>query len=346
MRAWIAGSFWAVVLCTSVGVAIAFATLTSIWMVLNSATKRVFAKWVAIIVIISILMSVVFIAPIHFYHRTAYHQILSGATAVADAGSRTMLWLWAWRVFKFHMMPVVAAMGALVLIFPVAFRYSQLARWLQVFASSGGSLLIVLLLTPGKATYILFVAPFLCAAVPAILFHFSEKGFPIAPLRIATGVCLIGLSIGVVPLFRSIVSRLACPFGQRFVENAARLRASIPPGSTVITQEYWSSFALDHHVLDPEFAGNEAIKEANYIVLPAGRVLRPEWQGTLRRDFVLVYDNRPFAIPTLFGFQILRDPPGWGAALWRRRSAIADMPFSNVASLKTVAGSNQRLSSQ
>jgi hypothetical protein len=91
---------------------------------------------------------------------------------------------------------------------------------------------------------------------------------------------------------------LGLPAEQRYAHNEAIVRKIIPPGSSVISSDFWWGLANDHRVYDIGF-GYPPPKEVDYCILTQNdtgipgrtQTFRPYIAGYVQNHFVVVRDD-------------------------------------------------------
>jgi len=216
---------------------------------------------------------------------------------------------------------LVTLAGALTGLFAAE---SRPARRIAVWGGVGAFLIVWATVCPAKGYYLVYTAPWLCAATVSEVARrrVERRGLPFIPV---TGwLCAVVVAWGIFAE-RTLV-QILLPSGQRFEENEALLRRSIPAGSTVLGYEFWSSLAGDHRYFSMQHS-TVSVKSVDYVVLTgngSGVAGMPKVPANVKpqlSEFRLVHDglNRePFH---LFGLRLSRSAPGYGFQLLRRVTA-------------------------
>lgn len=190
----------------------------------------------------------------------------------------------------------------------------------QRFAGSAAAVLLVILFVPAKYYYLWFVGPLLIAAACATV---AEGRVPRVAVAMATVLYLFAM---LQPLRRFAIAATLPP-EQRLAPNVAIIRRIIPPGSTVLAGEFWSSIANDVRYRslvhgDPDY---DAIDYVIQIGNGSGTPGRPQGltaaqEAAIASRFVVVHDNLNRDVPRLFGIPLSRSAWGFGTRILRKRT--------------------------
>ncbi len=279
----------------------------------------------AITALIAIVVLAVCVAPILLNHPLAYRQLASTSssqTVIGNANSggyhssgKSFLRLWIEALWYGYDKAFLIA-GCLI--------FSLLCRLLDKnpegavyfrFVCVVFSLLLLLVLMPGKYTYLWFPGVWLLIACVALGWGKSQSLLPARrrPL-LALGV-LIWL-IASMPYVRAKAILWTLPADQSLTFNVNRVRDDVPIGAGVLTTEYWWALAGRNAVYDTLFS-NPGPDSFDYVALTGNGSGRPGAPITLGVSIAESHwrntdDHLRSKPPSLFGFRLSRSAYGFG----------------------------------
>lgn len=201
----------------------------------------------------------------------------------------------SWRYGRAHYLACCAALviGATHAVY--ALRGSSWKSWIELWLPPIAALGALLVFLPVKYYYVWIVGPSLFAAAVCAM--------AILPWRIAAKGAVIAVAMlfwcaaGSRFAFMSLV-RAGLPPDQRMAENVAVIQRLIPPGSGVMTYDFWpaladSSYRIYSTEADPPWSA------VDYIVLTGNgsgspgqpQMLRPEQLPYMAAHFSPIYDH-------------------------------------------------------
>jgi len=277
-----------------------------------------------IMALIALAVLALCIAPILMTHPLAYRQVILigvGQTVAGNASApyystRNAGFLHSYSYSWVDALQILLVFGCLIFGLwcwrldnnPESIVYSR-------FVAAAFSLLLLVVLMPGKFTYLWFLGSWLLIACVALGWRISRSVPPSRwrpPLAFAV---LVWLLVS-MPYFRLKEILWTLPTDQSLTVNTKRVRDEVPVNAGVLTNEYWWALADRNSVYDTMFS-NPGADAFDYVVLSAngsGRTAVPllplvplgesKWQNT--------DDRLPSKPPRLFGLRFSRGSYGFG----------------------------------
>ena len=216
------------------------------------------------------------------YGRSHYLSA-SAALVIAAAHALHALRSRSWKPWMALWLPPLAALGALLIFLPVKYYYIWIVGP-SLFAAAACALAMLPWRTSARTAIAVIAILFWCAA--------------------ASRFALMSLV------------RATFPPGQKMNENVALIHRMIPPGSGVMTYDFWPALAESPYRTYSTEA-NPRWSDVDYIVLTGNgsgtpgqpQALRPEQLGYVQQHYTAIYDNlnrKPFRIGPL------RTNSAWG----------------------------------
>jgi hypothetical protein len=264
------------------------------------------------------------IAPVLIAHPGAYRQYLAHAADHVGRGNFLEGLFTHWENEQFHRSVTLACL--LVAAASLVCRGGDLswARWRRLWLGPLLGLGFLAAFLPDKIYYTWFFGPWMIVGAVVTWRGAVSRLHPAAVRGVALGV--LGLSaIAVGPFAKNLVMMGTLPRSQTLDFNARLIRELIPPGSTVLTDDYWWVLADDCRVYDLYFARPDP-EAVDYIILTGNgsgdsEVVR-EVPSNLaeygRRHFRPVQNNINTKSLSLFGRTIPNTAFGFGAVVLAR----------------------------
>lgn len=126
--------------------------------------------------------------------------------------------------------------------------------------------------------------------------------------------------------------RIALPAEQRLAFNARKIRDLIPKGAGVLTLAGWWALGSDRAVYDPSMSNLQDLDRIEYFVTDSngtgepGVWFRPRnrrYDAMVREHFEVISDTLPRTPIRVFGFRVTNSAYGFGSVVLRRVSAQA-----------------------
>ncbi len=267
------------------------------------------------------------LAPVLLAVPEAYRQAL-GQSVLRERLSGFTLRLGDWR----GSLPLLACIALLLTLGGVAGRARLLTwrAWASLFLVPGLALAALVVLLPGKHTYLWMWGPWLCVAALECVWRAwsaSRQRLAVALALATCAACALATAPG---LHRTLVL-VSLPAEQRLDPATARVRASIPAGSRVLVDELWWSLADAYQVRDAAWWRPTNPAEVDWVVLSANgtgapgraRRLPPALEAHVAEHFDVVRDDLNPRRASLFGLPLSRSGYGFGVRVLRRRGSPA-----------------------
>jgi hypothetical protein len=205
------------------------------------------------------------IAPVLIAHPDAYRQYLAHASTHVGRGNFLLSLFTHWENEQFHRSVLLACL--LVAGVSLLARGSDLSwvRWRRLWLGPLLGLAFLAVFLPDKVYYTWFLGPWMIVAAVVVWRSSANRLHPIVIRGVALAV-LGFYAIAVAPFCKNLLTMCTLPKAQRLACNARRVRELIPPGSTVLTDDYWWVLADDCRVYDLYF-GRPDPETIDYIIL-------------------------------------------------------------------------------
>ena len=279
-----------------------------------------------IVALIALAVLAVCLAPILVPHPLAYRQLIRVGVGQTVAGNASTPYHSARRgTFVQNWIDALQ-----VLLIASSLIFALWCWWLDHqresasysrFVAAVCSLLLVIILMPGKCTYFWFLQSWLLIACVALGWRISQFVPPSRwrpPLAFAVLVWLLAA----MPYFRLKEILWSLPADQSLTINTKRVRDEVPANAGVLTTEYWWALAGRNPVYDTIFS-NPGADAFDYIALSgntSGKIGVPlaplvplgdsKWQNT--------DDHLRSVPPTFFGFRFSRSAYGFGPYILKK----------------------------
>lgn len=235
------------------------------------------------------------VAPILSSHPQALRQYVSHAGWHLSSGTFLDRTLRAWQFGK----PYLAFTGACLVMALVSIGRDRLGwpLWIKLWLGPIAGIVLVAIFLPGKFFYLWFVGPWMLAGSVLTVHRLGPRWGPVQQ-RVIPLTLMIGYALAAVPFLKNLLVMLTLPANQSLAHNAAVIRDLIPPGSTVLTDDYWWVLGDDCRVRDPYFS-HPRPEELDYILLGGDgsgdansvRAFPPYLADHVREHFVVVSDT-------------------------------------------------------
>lgn len=269
------------------------------------------------------------VAPVLLPHPAAYRQYLAHAADHVGRGSFLESLFTHWENEQFHRS---VTLGCLLLAGAGLLARGPELSWLRWWLGPALGLVFLAVCLPDKIYYTWFLGPWMVAAAAATARAAAGRLHP----ALARGVALVVLAlyaVAIAPFGKGLFAMATLPAAQRLAPNAQAVRALIPPGSTVLTDDYWWILAEDCRVYDLYF-GRPAPAAIDFIILTGNGSGDPETvrqvpaylAGDLASHFRPVLNTVNTRPVSVLGRPIPNTAFGFGALVLRRADETADGP--------------------
>ena len=186
------------------------------------------------------------------------------------------------------------------------------------FASAVIGTALLLIATPAKYYYFWVLGPLILARAAAFLPRPS----------VVMGIAAVLYAASVAGPLRMLLIMSALTSDQRLAPNVAAIERTIPPGSIVLANEFWSSIGNRVQYRSLVHAAEGGIRSADYVVLTANgsgspgvaQSLTPLQEEELRNRFVPVINRLNARRSALFGIPVSKSAWGFGVLVLKNRS--------------------------
>ena len=322
----LAGILYGLCAATSIGFAIifGFCIATAGW--LSSGSVWGGLKKLIFVAIVAFLTFACVVAPFLANRPDAIQQFMQSLQGRANEGTtdlseglRNLMRGWVTLV------PICGLISSAVLLAWTTrrlFSRNCLGWWLGPLLA----LIFVILVPPGKETYIWAVGPLLIVGVGRFLaMPISNKSRMVSVLVV--GLLGTGLLAGSARFVMSAVLLATLPRDQLLPYNVALIQSIVPKGSVVLAAEHWIGLGNHARVIDICWAHPKNAARVEYIVLTSnGRGEPGRMQGGALlnslslSNFTPVHNNLPKSSFTLLGVRVTRSAYGFGTMVWKRIS--------------------------
>jgi len=333
---WQAGLLLGLSAATSPAAAATLAAVAT-GLVSGESTLSIRQRSMAILTMALVSASVLLAAflPLLNIDAAAWRQILIHGEANLSGGKIWEAWVINFWFGRFFIAATAGAVLTPLLLLPAVRRAALQPLWSRWFLAPLFAFLLFAFLTAGKFSNVWFAGPWLIAASVAMLSQLWRGGTARWRLAVPALVLLGGCAYGAQFWLKERLAVASLPAEQHYDAAARRLLEVVPPGATVLTSEHWVTFLGRNPVIEVNFSVlNESWTKADYIVVtgngsgtPGSPLwILPEIGAYAARNFVLIDDQLPRDPLRLAGFRMTKSAFGWGAAVYRRKTADEKRP--------------------
>jgi len=328
----VSGVLVGLMLCTSVGVFVAFMpVLAALWLRRSVKIPEIapaaaaFGLGVGFTVVLCLM-------PLFLSHPNFYQQFLQHSQAVVlseSAWSRLLgEFSLAWKFAQPRLFILFATVPALCLGIVTFWRAGRIGETIAVFVAPlvGFGLLMFVRPVP---TYMWFLEPWFLLAAAVVIAYLWRQGLL---QLVVTGWVVVWLALASIWPVKDYIVRMALPAEQRLAPNAQKLRDLIPTGAGVLTLEGWWALGSDRAVYDPQFSDLQDLDRIEYFVAGGNgtgepgvwfRPSNPRYDAMVREHFEVISDSLPRTPIRVFGFKVTNSAYGFGSVVLRRVPAQA-----------------------
>ncbi len=263
------------------------------------------------------------IAPVLLATPEAYRQAFGQAVLAERLGGFTLRlidWRAAWPQVAFVVALLALGLGAR------ATRVLPLRAWARTWLVAALALSAVVVLLPGKHTYLWMWGPWLLIAALECVWRAWCAGRRGLAATLSFVLLAAGALAALPGLHRALLIA-TLPADQTLDASAARLRALIPHGSVVLVDELWWSLAADYEVKDAAWWRPVDPSRASWVVLSGNgtgapgraRTLPSHLAADVDAHFEVVRDDLNPRPASLLGLRLSRSGYGFGVRVLRRR---------------------------
>jgi hypothetical protein len=324
----ISGVLAGLILCTSVGVFLAFMPmLAALWLRRIQKVPEIAPSAAAFGLGIG-FTAVLCLVPFFLSHPNFYRQFLQvsqaafAATRLSGGGSP------AWSVAPHRLFILFATVPTLCLGIVTFWRAGRIGETLALFVAPLVGFGFVMFVRP-LYTYMWFLEPWFLLTTVVVIAYLRKQRF----LRlVVTGWVAVWLAVASIWPMKDYIVRIALPAEQRLGPNARKLGDLIPTGAGVLTLNGWWALGSNRAVYDPMFSDLQDLDRIDYFVTDGNgtgkpgvwfRPSNPRYDAMVRERFEVISDTLPKTPVRVFGFKITNSAYGFGSVVLRRVPAQA-----------------------
>jgi hypothetical protein len=328
----VSGLLAGLMLCTSVGVFLAFMpVLAALWLRRVEKIPKIAPSAAAFGLGVG-FTAVLCLMPFFLSHPNFYQQFLQHSQGIVISKSA-----WnrlsggfslAWEVARYRLFILLATVPPLCLGIVTFWRAGRIGETIALFVAPLVGFALLMFVRPGH-TYMWFLEPwFLLTAVVVIAYLRRQRLLRL----VVTGWLAVWLAVASIWPVKDYIVRIALPAEQRLAPNAQKLRDLIPTGAGVLTLGGWWALGSDRAVYDPMFSDLQDLDRIEYFVTDGNgtgepgvwfRPSNPRYDAMVREHFEVISDTLPRTPIRVFGFRVTNSAYGFGSVVLRRVPAQA-----------------------
>jgi hypothetical protein len=329
-RYFISGALVGLMLCTSVGVLLAFMPLlAALWLrrgqKMREMATSVAATGLGVGVTVALCLTPLFLAHPDFYQQFLVHtsKVVLGSSPWNRLAEGLSL---AWQVAPQRLFILFATVPVLCLGIVTFWRAGRVGETLTFFVAPLVGFGLLICVRP-EYTYFWFLEPwFLIGAVVVTAHLWRQRRFRLA----VTGWLVAWLAVASVWPVQAYIVRIALAPEQRLAPNAQKLRDLIPTGAGVLTLGGWWALGSDRTVYDPMFSDLQDLTRIEYFVTDGNGTGKPgvwfppnnpRYDAMVREHFEIISETLPSGPIRVFGFKVSHSGYGFGTVVMRRTPA-------------------------
>jgi hypothetical protein len=328
----VSGVLAGLMLCTSVGVFLAFMPLlAALWLRWVEKIPEIAPSAAAFGLGVG-FAAVVCLMPFFLSHPGFYWQYLQVSQHVVLS---TSAWgrlsanvSLAWEVAPHRLFILFATVPTLCLGIVMFWQAGRIGETIALFVAPLVGFGLVMFARPAH-TYMWFLEPWFLLAALVVIAYLRRQTL----LRlVVTGWLAVWLAVASIWPVKDYIVRITLPAEQRLALNARKLRDLIPKGAGVLTLAGWWALGSDRAVYDPSMSNLQDLDRIKYFVTDSNgsgkpgvwfRPSNPRYDAMVREHFEVISDTLPRTPIRVFGFRVTNSAYGFGSVVLRRVSAQA-----------------------
>jgi hypothetical protein len=327
----ISGALAGLMLCTSLGVSLAFMPLLAAsWLLRVDDVRENASSLVATALgaglVAALCLMPLYLADPHFYRQffQFFHHLQSEIQ-----GGFALMFSHAWQVSRQSVFLLLATLPVFCLGMIARWRTGRIRETLALFVAPLVGFGLVSFARK-SVTYWWFLQPWflLMAVVVAADFWWIRR----SRLMATTVVGWLATWVAVASAWpaKNYLVRTTLAPEQKLAINAQELRALIPTGAGVMTANGWWALGSDRTVYDPRYSDIKDLSCIEYFVTDSNGTGQPgvwrrppneRYDTMVREDFEVVLDTLPRLPVKVLGLRITNSAYGFGMMVLRRRPA-------------------------
>jgi hypothetical protein len=331
--AFISGALAGLMLCTSLGVFLAFMPpLAASWLLrVDDARENAPSLAAAALgagLVVALCLTPLYLAHPHFYRQ--FLQFFHHLQSEIRNGFVPML-SHAWQVSRQSVFLLFATLPVFCLGMIARWRTGRIRETLALFVAPLVGFGLVSFARE-SVTYWWFLQPWflLMAVVVAADFWWIRRSRLMATM--VAGWLAVWVTVASAWPAKNYLVRMTLAPEQKLATNVQKLRAMIPRGAGVMTANGWWALGNDRAVYDPRYSDVGDLSRIDYFVtdsngtgqpsiwVPASN---PRYQAMVRENFEVISDALPRASLQILGLRITNSAYGHGTIILRRKPAQA-----------------------
>jgi hypothetical protein len=328
----VSGVLAGLMLCTSVGVFLAFMPLlVALWLRRVQKILEIVPSAAAFGLGVG-FTAVLCLIPLFLSHPNFYRQFLQHSQVVVlsiSAWSRFLAGVsLAWEVAPYRLFILFATVPALCLGMVTFWHAGRVRETIALFVAPLVGFGLLMFVRPAH-TYMWFLEPWFLLVALVVAAYLRRQRL----LRLVVTGWLTGwLAVASIWPVKDYIVRVALPVEQRLAPDARKLRDLIPTGAGVLTLRGWWALGSDRAVYDPAFSDLQDLDRIEYFVTDSNgtgepgvwfRPFNPRYDTMVREHFEVISDSLPRTPIRVFGLRVTNSAYGFGSLLLRRVPAPA-----------------------
>lgn len=277
---------------------------------------------------LALAVATIALLPILIPHPEAWRQYSAHAQGHFWQRRYGQAFAKSWGCGKPYLAIVAGSFLVAALSWPAAVNGGRRRHWLMLWLGPLLGFVFLGVFLPDKYLYTWMLGPWMIVASLA-LFPCVLRWWPPMAVRIVVAVLGSLYALGASPCLQNVLIMALLPESQTLAHNARLVEAMVPPGSRVVTDDYWWVLANRCRVFDPYFS-RKTISEIDYVILagdgsgdPQLRCALPPSLAAAARNLHCVLDNiggRPLRV---LGRRLPNTGYGFGVAVLRHERSVA-----------------------
>jgi hypothetical protein len=332
--AFISGMLAGLLVCTSLGVFLAFIPLlTALWLLRVTDVREVTTALAATILggafAVVLCLTPLFVVDPHVYRQLLQHLdyvVLNESFVIAANLDRIAQKLsTTWQVSRQQVFILFATLPVLCLGIIRFWRGKRIREMLGFFVAPLVGFSVVFFLR-GWWAYWWFLQPwFFLIAIVVVADFWCSRGLRLLATAVVAWLAMWLAIAGLWPA-KNYLARITLAPEQRLSYNIKKLRELIPIGATVLTVNGWWALGNDRLVYD-DGSDIEDLSRIQYFVTDGNSIGQPgvwwpphnpRYRAMVRENFEVISDTLPRTPLRIFGLRITNSAYGFGTIVLRR----------------------------
>jgi hypothetical protein len=316
-------------LCTSVGVFLAFVPfLAALWL-LRVGNAKALAPSLATAILGGGIAGALCVTPLFLADPHFYRQLFQNAYENLFSYEITASLNYGWQYSRKNVFIFFATLPVLCVGMFTIFRAAGVRETLALLVAPLAGLVLVFCLRRW-ASYWWFLQPWLMLlAIVVTADLWCRRSSRLLP-TVLTGWLAVWLAAAAIWPAKDYLVRITLSPEQSLTTNVQKLRELIPKGTGVLTVTGWWALGNDRAVYDPTHSDIENLSRIDYFVTDSNGTGQPgvwrrppneRYDTMVLEDFEVVSDTLPRLPVKVLGLRITNSAYGFGMMVLRRRPA-------------------------